>query len=160
MKLNLPDTKLNIQNGADGVCRVFDRLRRKYVALTPEEWVRQHFVAYLIDCLGYNQSLMANETGIVQNGIRRRCDTVVFDSHGRPAVIVEYKAPAVGVTQRVFDQIVRYNMVLHAPVLIVSNGLAHYCCLMDAVAGNYRFLDSVPDWRALKKIVESRSSVS
>jgi len=154
MKLNLPEIKAEVCIGADGVRRIYDRLRRKFVALTPEEWVRQHFVAYLIDSLGYNPQLMANETGIVQNGIRRRCDTVVFGRHGEPVVIVEYKSPAVNVSQRVFDQIVRYNMVLKAPVLMVSNGLRHYCCLVDIYSRSYRFLDAIPAWDRLSAIVE------
>ncbi len=92
---------------------------------------------------------MANEAGLVQNGIRRRCDTVVFDRNGLPLVIVEYKAPAVQITQRVFDQIVRYNSVLKAPFLIVSNGLRHYCCRVDVQSGSYSFLRDIPCWDSL-----------
>lgn len=153
MRLNLPEIAAEYRLGEDGVRRIYDRLRRKYVALTPEEWVRQNFVGYLIDGLGYNASLMANEAGLVQNGIRRRCDTVVFDRHGSPLVIVEYKSPAVSVTQRVFDQIVRYNSVLKAPVLIVSNGLSHYCCRVDIAGGSYEFLRGIPSWEQLQGIM-------
>ena len=154
--LNLPPAQLSMRNTAAGHAEIYDSLRRKFVALTPEEWVRQHFVAYLIGTLGYNPALMANEAGLVQNGIRRRCDTVVYDTHGRPAVIVEYKAPAVKVSQRVFNQIVRYNMVLRAPVLVVSNGLTHYCCLVDYALMQCRFVKAVPSWEEVKALCENR----
>ncbi len=147
--LALPAIKVDVRTDADGTTRIYDLLRKKYVALTPEEWVRQHFVDYLIDSLGYRPALMANEAGLVQNGIRRRCDTVVFDRNGLPLVIVEYKAPAVQITQRVFDQIVRYNSVLKAPFLIVSNGLRHYCCRVDVQSGSYSFLRDIPCWDSL-----------
>ena len=87
---------------------------------------------------------MGNEVSLTQNGIARRCDTVVGDRTGMPLVIVEYKAPTVKVTQKTFDQIVRYNMVLHARYLIVSNGVEHYCCRMDYETDSYRFLESIP----------------
>ena len=97
----------------DGVERVLDPLRGKWVALTPEEWVRQHFVAHLTENLGYPAALMGNEVPLTLNGTSRRCDTVLFSSEGlRPVMIVEYKAPHVEITQRVFDQIVRYNLSL------------------------------------------------
>lgn len=133
--------------------RIYDRLRRRYVALTPEEWVRQHFVEFLISEKRYPASLMANEVGLSLNGTLRRCDTVVFDRGGHPAVIVEYKAPTVVITQKVFDQIVRYNMVLKAGVLIVSNGLSHYCCRVDYKNRRVEFLADIPDFETLQKIM-------
>lgn len=148
VELSLPPIKADVQRDASGV-KIFDRLRRRYVALTPEEWVRQHFVAYLIDNKGYPQSLVANEIGLTLNGTSRRCDTVVFDRHGLPSAIVEYKAPSVAITQKVFDQIVRYNMVLRARVLMVSNGLAHYCCRVDYRNRRVEFLADVPDFAEL-----------
>ena len=143
--LNLPQYPIKVaeQNGRKVV---FDELRRKYVALTPEEWVRQNFVAFLIDDRGFPAGLMANEVSLTQNGISRRCDTLVSDRNGRPFVIVEYKAPTVAVTQNVFDQIVRYNMVFQARYLIVSNGLAHYCCSIDYTTGSYTFLEEIPPY--------------
>lgn len=127
---------------------IFDVIRRQYVALTPEEWVRQHFVHFLIEHKGYPQALMANEVQLKLNGMSRRCDTVIYDRTLRPRVIVEYKAPTVDITQQVFDQICRYNMVLQVEYLIVSNGLAHYCCKMDYATRSYTFLREVPasDW--------------
>lgn len=149
--LHLPPTHLEVKQCADGVVRVFDRLRRKPVALTPEEWVRQHFVAYLIDSLGFPETLMANEVAITLNGTSRRCDTVVYSHQGLvPRVIVEYKAPSVAITQRVFDQIVRYNMVLQVEWLMVSNGLQHFCCHVDYANRRVRFLESLPAYAELR----------
>lgn len=143
--LNLPPVDLRLR--MDGkYLKVFDPLRRKYVALTPEEYVRQHFTAWMTDCLGYPGSLMSNEVSLKLNNTSRRCDTVVFRSDGSPAVIVEYKAPTVAITQRVFDQIVRYNMVLQSHFLIVSNGMYHFCCEMDYENETYRFLPNIPVW--------------
>lgn len=130
----------------DKILKVFDPLRSKYVALTPEEYVRQHFTAWMTDSLGYPASLMKNEVSLRLNNTRRRCDTVVFRSDGTPVVIVEYKAPTVSITQDVFDQIARYNMVLRSRYLIVSNGLRHYCCEMDYENDTYAFLPNIPKW--------------
>ena len=142
-ELNLPSfDKKVIQK--EGKPFIFDIIRRQYVALTPEEWVRQHFVHFLISEKGYPQSLMANEVQLKLNGMSRRCDTVAYDRTLRPRVIVEYKAPTVNITQQVFDQICRYNMVLQVDYLIVSNGLAHYCCKVDNTTHTYTFLKDIP----------------
>lgn len=147
-ELNLPKTELKIAT-KDGKQQVFDILRRKYVALTPEEWVRQHFVEWLITDKQFPVALMGNEVSLTQNGIARRCDTVVADHTGQPLVIVEYKAPSIKITQKTFDQIVRYNMVLHARYLIVSNGMNHYCCQIDYENNKYQFLENVPVYNEL-----------
>ena len=151
MELNLPSFDIRLQRDDAGV-KIFDRLRKKFIILTPEEWVRQHFVNYLINHKGFPESLMANEIGITLNGTRRRCDTVVFDKHGSPMVIVEYKASSIVISQSTFDQIVRYNMVLHARYLIVSNGMNHYCCRIDYDNMSYDFLKEVPDYADLEPI--------
>lgn len=151
MALNLPSFDIRLQRDDEGV-KIFDRLRKKFIILTPEEWVRQHFVNYLINHKGFPESLMANEIGITLNGTRRRCDTVVFDKHGSPMVIVEYKASSIVISQSTFDQIVRYNMVLHARYLIVSNGMNHYCCRIDYDNMSYDFLKEVPDYADLEPI--------
>lgn len=147
-RLNLPSIPLRLKD-EEGIVKVFDPLRDKYVALTPEEFVRQHFTAWLRDARHYPASLMANEIGIEVNGTRKRCDTVVFGNDGKPMVIVEYKAPDVTVNQAVFDQIVRYNMTLHADYLVVSNGINHYCCVMDYENGTYHFIPEIPDYLSL-----------
>lgn len=146
-KLNLPAFDIQLRRyEADGDNRlqVFDPLRGRWMALTPEEWVRQHFVNFLIHWKGYPQSLMANEVSLRFNGMQRRCDTVVYDRSMRPRVIVEYKRPQVVVTQKVFDQIARYNLTMGADRLIVSNGLSHYCCRLDAATHSYEFLRDIP----------------
>lgn len=148
-RLNLPAVEMRTRLDDDGSLRVWDSLRKKYVVLTPEEYVRQHFVAWLRDIRHYPESMTANETGIKLNGTQRRCDTVVFDKQGNPLVIVEYKAPHVKITQDVFDQIVRYNMVLCARYLIVSNGMQHYCCRIDYESRSYNFIPMIPDYREI-----------
>lgn len=147
-ELNLPLSILRFKY-IDDKEHVFDSLRRKYVALTPEEWVRQNFVSYLINVKGFLAGLMNNEVAIVQNGIKRRCDTLVSDKFGSPLVIVEYKAPSIEITQKVFDQVVRYNYVLKAKYLIVSNGLCHYCCKINYEQGDYAFLQEIPSFENL-----------
>ena len=149
-ELNLPSfDKKVIQK--EGKPFIFDIIRRQYVALTPEEWVRQHFVHFLISEKGYPQSLMANEVQLKLNGMSRRCDTVAYDRTLCPRVIVEYKAPTVNITQQVFDQICRYNMVLQVDYLIVSNGLAHYCCKVDNATHTYMFLKDIPSYEEVAK---------
>lgn len=145
MQLNLPPCKLNIRRTSTGD-KIYDMLRKRFVALTPEEWVRQHFTSYLITHKGYPASLMANEVSLTLNGTSRRSDTVVFDRKGDPLVIIEYKASSVEISQKTFDQIVRYNMVLRAGYLIVSNGISHYCCHIDYDSHSYKFLPEIPDY--------------
>lgn len=149
MKLNLPDFDIKITRDDDGGVKVYDRLRGKAVALTPEEYVRQHFVNYLINAKGYRQSLMANEVSLRLNGTARRCDTLVYTRELRPLVVVEYKAPDVVISQKTFDQIARYNSVIRAPWLIVSNGISHYCCRYMTETGEYRFMRDIPAWKEL-----------
>ena len=147
-ELNIPPVPLRIKEEEEHT-KVFDPLRQKWVILTPEEWVRQHFTAWLSSEFHYPVALMSNEIGIAVNGTRKRCDTVVFRREGSPLLIVEYKAPDIKITQDVFDQIVRYNMQLRAEYLIVSNGLNHYCCKIDYAANSYHFIPRIPDYRSL-----------
>ena len=148
--LNLPQYAIKVtkRNGRD---YIFDDLRRKYVALTPEEWVRQHFVHYPLDHKGYPAALMGNEIAITLNGMNRRCDTVVYDKALKPRMIIEYKAPTVKITKEVFAQISRYNLILKVDYLIVSNGLQHYCCKMDYTNNTFTFLHEIPEY---DKIIE------
>ena len=147
-KLNLPPYNANIKSD-NGRNLIFDVLRGKYVALTPEEWVRQNFVQYLINYKNYSRSLMNNEIPLRLNGTSKRCDTVVFSNIAVPKMIIEYKAPEIKITQKVFNQITRYNMVLKVDYLVVSNGLNHYCCKMDYENQGYIFLEDVPDFSVL-----------
>lgn len=148
LSLNLPPyaTKITVRDGKNAI---WDVIRRKYVALTPEEWVRQHFVHFLVDHKGYPQALMANEVAISLNGMSRRCDTVLYNRTLTPRMIIEYKAPHIPITQKVFDQICRYNLVFRVDYLIVSNGLSHYCCRMDYDHQSYRFLADIPEYSEL-----------
>ncbi len=142
--------KQNLENDllktriVDGRQEIFDCLRSKFVAFTPEEIVRQSFVRYLIDTKNYPAGLMANEVPLKQNGRERRCDTVVFDRQGKPLMIVEYKAASVAITQEVFNQIYRYNTVLKVRYLTVFNGKQLYCCRVDYESGKVQFLKDIP----------------
>ena len=147
--LNLPKTELKVTTKA-GKPHVFDVLRRKYVALTPEEWVRQHFVHYLIREKGYPAECIGNEVSINLNGTRKRCDSVVYGQQAEPLMIIEYKAPTVDITQQVFEQISRYNIKLRVKWLIVSNGLQHYCCQIDYQSGSCQFVEDIPTYEKVK----------
>lgn len=144
--LSFPIAELRIAKDSEDNLRVFDPLRKKFVSLTPEEWVRQNFVAWLISAKGYPASLISNEIEIKLNDTKKRCDTVVFDRTCQPLVIIEYKAPEVEITQNTFDQIVRYNMKLKAKYLIVTNGRKVYCCVIDYAADSYHFIPVIPDY--------------
>ena len=146
--LNLPSFEAKVIR-KDGLPAIFDFIRRRYVALTPEEWVRQHFVHFLIEHKGYPRALMANEVQLKLNHTQKRCDTVLYRRDLTAQMIVEYKAPDVEITQAVFDQIGRYNLVLHVDYLVVSNGLQHYCCRMDYVQNRYQFLPDIPLYEKL-----------
>ena len=134
-RLNLPQYEIKITQ-RQGKPYILDTLRRRYVALTPEEWV-------------YPPSLLANEVELRAGDKRLRCDSVLYNTAAQPVMIVEYKAPTVQLTQRVFDQITAYNMLLHVDYLIVSNGLQHYCCRMDYEKHTYTFLRDIPEYNEL-----------
>ncbi len=146
--LNLPPATLRFGHRKEQAV-VFDPLRRRYVRLTPEEWVRQHFTSYLIHEKGYPAGLLGNEVSIELNGMSRRCDSVLYGLDRSPRMIIEYKAPQVPLTQKVFDQIYRYNIVLRVEWLIVSNGLQHLCCHVDIEAGTCEFVPQVPAYQDL-----------
>lgn len=128
---------------------IFDVLRRKYVSLTPEEWVRQHFVHFLIEHKGYPAALLANEVELACGEKRLRCDSILYNRLAKPCMIMEYKAPEIPVKQKVFDQITVYNMLLRVDYLIVSNGLNHYCCKMDYKRHTYEFMTDIPEYSDL-----------
>ncbi|ULB33868.1 MULTISPECIES: type I restriction enzyme HsdR N-terminal domain-containing protein [Proteiniphilum] len=147
-ELNLPSFDAKIRKINNGH-QIFDPLRRKYVALTPEEWVRQHFVHYLITEKNYPASLIANETAIKLNSLTLRCDTVIYNNNLKPLMIVEYKEPETTITREVFDQAARYSSVLRVPYIVVSNGMRHYCCLIDYENRAYRYLMEIPGYKDL-----------
>ena len=147
-RLNLPQYEIKIGE-KDGKRTIFDFLRRKYVTLTPEEWVRQHFTHYLIAHKGYPKGLMGNEVELHVGEKRLRCDTILYNKQNQPQMIIEYKAPNIQIQQKTFDQISVYNLLLHVDYLIVSNGLQHYCCKMDYDNQKYLFLQDIPDYENL-----------
>lgn len=149
LSLNLPTFAAKVKE-KDGKHIIFDPVRRKFVALTPEEWVRQHFVNYLITDKGYPKELLANEVPLKLNGTSKRCDTVAYNRFLTPLMIIEYKAPHIEITSSVFDQIVRYNMVLHVRYLAVSNGISHFCCKINYENLTYSFLEGIPEYNVLE----------
>lgn len=144
-RLNLPQYEIKIANH-NGKPAILDVLRRKYVSLTPEEWVRQHFIHFLIEHKGYPPALLANEIELQCGEKKLRCDSVLYDRTAQPCMIMEYKAPTVAITQKVFNQISVYNMLLRVDFLIVSNGMQHFCCKMDYENNSCTFLKDIPDY--------------
>ena len=151
LPLNLPKYAAKVIVN-EGKHQIWDPTRKKYVALTPEEWVRQNFINYLITEKNFPLELLANEVSVKLNGTAKRCDSVAYDKYLSPIVIVEYKAPHIEITRSVFDQIARYNMVLHVKYLIVSNGIQHYCCIIDYENQNYTFLKEIPSYEKIVSI--------
>ena len=147
-RLNLPSYPIKIKERGEKQL-IFDFLRRKYVALTPEEWVRQHFVHFLVDQKHYPQSLLSNEVELKVGEKKLRCDTLLYNKDLQPRMIIEYKAPTIQLQQKTFDQISAYNLLLKVDYLVVSNGLQHYCCKMDYSLQEYTFLESLPDYELL-----------
>ena len=147
-RLNLPQYEINITE-KDGKQLIFDFLRRKYVALTPEEWVRQHFTHYLVEHKGYPKGLLGNEIELHIGEKKLRCDSILYNKVAHPQMIIEYKAPTIQIQQKTFNQIAAYNLLLKVDYLIVSNGLQHYCCKMDYNNQKYLFLQDIPDYENL-----------
>jgi len=149
MDLNLPQYTFRIKEKL-GKKLIFDGFRRRWVALTPEEWVRQNFARYLTEEKHFPASLVAIERSLRINQRDFRTDIVLFWKSGNPLVVVECKAPEVKISQQVFDQIARYNLDLRVSYLIVTNGLAHYCCRFDQSQLSYTFLPEIPDYTAIE----------
>ena len=147
-ELNLPAYDVRIR-GTREKPEIFDFLRHRYIALTPEEWVRQHFTHWLVDHKGYPKGLLGNEVALQCGDKTVRCDSIVYGNDQRPLMICEYKAPSVPISQHVFSQISAYNLLLHVDYLTISNGLQHICCKMDYDNRHYIFLKEVPDYKDL-----------
>ncbi len=142
-KLNLPTYSFKTQT-EKGKQQIFDLIRKKYVSLTPEEWVRQNFIRYLIHEKNYPAPLMAVEKQLMINMQPQRFDLLVYNRKGQPCSIAEFKAPSVKITQSTFDQAVRYNMALKVKHIMVSNGLQHFACKIDYEKNSYSFLREIP----------------
>jgi len=149
-ELNLPSFDARFKRDGNKV-KVFDIIRKKYIVCTPEEWVRQTFIHYLINEKDTPAGLILLERQISFNTMTRRPDILVYNNKGLPLLIVECKAPEVGISQDTFDQIARYNSVIKAPYLVVTNGMKHYCCKMDHNNNSYSFLEDIPDYEEMRR---------
>jgi len=146
--LNLPTYSFNIKL-IEGLKYIFDEIRKKFVRLTPEEWVRQNFIKFLNEEKKYPKSLIGIEIQIDLNQTVKRCDIVVYNRNAEPVLIVECKASDVKLNQSAFDQVARYNMKLKVNYLIVTNGMKYYCCHIDYKNSSYSFLQDIPDYSLL-----------
>lgn len=147
-KLNFPpyDFRLRENNSRP---EIFDEVRKAWVTLTPEEWVRQHAIKWIVEEKKYPASLLAVEKSITVNGLTKRCDIVAFDKTGAPVLIIECKAHDVEISQNVFDQAARYNMTLSVDLFLLTNGMNHYCCRADHENKSYLFLKELPGFTGL-----------
>jgi Type I restriction enzyme R protein N terminus (HSDR_N) len=148
-KLNLP--AYDFQYRGDGESRlVLDVYRKRFVKLTPEEEVRQRFARYLVEEKAFPATLLMTEYSLKLNKLVRRCDILVHKPAGRPAVLVECKAPEVAISQATFDQVARYNMVFNVSYLMITNGLKHYCCKVDFKKQKVNFLTDIPTYEEIE----------
>ncbi|MFV0290379.1 MAG: type I restriction enzyme HsdR N-terminal domain-containing protein [Mangrovibacterium sp.] len=147
-QLNLPKFDFRLKNESNKTY-IFDEIRQKFIVLTPEEWVRQHFIKYLNEHLHYPASLMNVEGGLKLNGNSYRADLLIYNRNGEPLMLVEFKAASVKISQETFQQISRYNMIYRVPYLLVSNGMQHYCCRVNFEKNSFEFLSEIPLYGAL-----------
>lgn len=147
-QLNLPSYQLKTRE-VDKKQEVFDIIRKKYIVLNPEEWVRQQFIQYLIHEKNYPPSLISIEKGVRVLGMYKRFDAVVAGKAGEPIALIEFKSPEVKISQKTFEQIARYNMQLKVRFLIVSNGMKHYCCVVNYLNRTYSFIEDIPNYADL-----------
>ncbi|MEY8868945.1 type I restriction enzyme HsdR N-terminal domain-containing protein [Meridianimaribacter flavus] len=145
-KLNFPTYSFRFKNNENKVS-IFDAIRKKFVVLQPEEWVRQHCLQFLIEEKKYPKSLINVEKELTVNDLRKRYDIVVYNPNGQIHLVVECKAPKINIDQTVFDQIARYNLELNATYLMVTNGINHYYCQMDFENERYVFLKDIPEYQ-------------
>lgn len=144
-QLNLPSYSFRFKSKENNTF-IFDIVRKKYVVLTPEEWVRQHIVHFLHYDKKYPLSIISIEKQLVLNNLKKRTDIVVFDKEGKPNIIVECKAPSIKISQETFDQIARYNLKLEANFLFISNGIEHFYCFLNHLEEKYEFLKELPSY--------------
>lgn len=142
-ELNLPRFRFKVRE-AQGRKDIWDEFRKKYVALTPEEWVRQHFLKFLNENLGYPKTLLKTEFEIKYNRLKKRPDIVAYHSSGRPLLVVECKAPGVKISNDTFRQVAVYNQALNARFLVVTNGMDHFCCKQNLKTGTFEFIEKIP----------------
>ncbi len=146
--LNLPTYDLKIKE-LNNKYLIFDSFRKNWVALTPEEWVRQNFLMWLVNALKYPAGLIAVETSLIYNNMKKRADAVVYDTNGQSLVLIECKASHINITQKTFEQAASYNFRFQTRYLILTNGLEHYCCRIDLSQGTLSFLETIPAFNQL-----------
>jgi hypothetical protein len=144
-QLNLPPCSFRMKEEGAAVY-IFDEIRKKFLLLTPEEWVRQHFIKYLVTYKKYPRSLIRLEGGVKVNSLQKRSDILLYNSLGEKIMLIECKAPNVKLVQGTFDQVARYNLVHKAPLLVITNGLSHHYCRIDFITGSYEFLNDLPEY--------------
>lgn len=147
-QLNLPAYNFNTKKSGDKIL-IFDSLRKKYVKLSPEEWVRQNFMQYLIQEKNFPTGLIAIESQIIINGMKKRCDAIVYDRQINPCIIIEFKSPVIPINQETFDQVAVYNFKLNVGTFILSNGLQHFFCRINEDRNGYDVDDTIPDFNQI-----------
>lgn len=148
-QLNLPEYNFRIKK-TDEKLQIFDNQRKRYVSLTPEEWVRQHFIRFLIDKKGYPAAHIAVEKQLKMNGMKKRCDAILYNKDAEPIMIIEFKAPNISISQATFDQIAVYNAKLKVNFFMISNGIEHYCCRVNTETTRYEFFSDIPEFNTFK----------
>ena len=143
--LNLPSQEFKIKK-SDGKVWIFDGVRKKFVVLTPEEWVRQHFIHYLIEQQYYPKALFRIEGSLHYNQMQKRSDILIYDRKGKPWMLVECKSPSIKLTQKAFNQVAIYNMTIGAKYLAVTNGMVHYCYIAPKPGEEGKFLEDFPEF--------------
>lgn len=147
-RLNLPNYEFTFTE-ENKKTKIFDSIRKKYLVLTPEEWVRQNILRFLIEERNFPKNLIVIEKGLKLNGLAKRADILVYSKKGNPLLLIECKAPEIKIDQKVFDQIGRYNITFKLPYLMVTNGLEHYCCSIDFTNKSFSFLKEIPNYEDL-----------
>ena len=148
VQLNIPPFDYKIKEIKGKIC-IFDIIRKKYLVLTPEEWVRQHFIQYLIGQKKFPKTLIQIEGGLQLNQLQKRTDIVIFDHSGSRIMVIECKAPGIKITQKVFDQASRYNSIHKTNWLVVTNGLQHCYAEIDHVNSSFAFVQELPFYKDL-----------
>ena len=150
-KLNLPEYPCRLRDKQDGKPEIYDFIRKKFVRLTPEEWVRQHLLNFFIQYLDFPPSLIQVEGSLKYNRLSKRSDIVVYGKLGKPVLAVECKAPSVVITDDVFQQLAMYNFSLKVPYLVVTNGLDHYCCKLDPAGRQFNYIPEIPSYHNINE---------
>jgi hypothetical protein len=145
VKLNLPEFEYSVKK-AEGKVWIFDIIRKRFLVLTPEEWVRQHFVNYIITDLKYPRALIKIETGLIYNKLSKRSDIIVYNRDGLPWMVIECKAPDQKLSQQTLEQVTMYNASMKAKYIVVTNGLQHFCCEVNWNEKATTLMKSFPDY--------------